>query len=62
MVFRERKTEAERRAKIGGHRDEWGDEICDSLLDKRIDIGNNEDMVHLTGGDPATIETKEIMK
>ena len=58
----EKKKEAERKEKINGYRDEWGDEICNSLLAKRIAIDMNENMVRLSWGSPTTVETKEILK
>jgi hypothetical protein len=58
----EKKKEAERQANINRRREEWGHKICDMLIDKKIAIDMNEQMVRLSWGDPATIETKEILQ
>lgn len=54
------RNESKRKNKILFHQNEWGSEICKTLICKKISIGMTEEMVLLSWGHPSKKETKEI--
>lgn len=54
--------ERERVATILSHKDEWEEDICQSLINRRIGIDMTEEMVRLAWGKPSRIENKELTR
>lgn len=57
---RKKKIESERKKKILSHLNEWGEDICNTLIAKKIRPEMTEEMVLLSWGRPGKIENKEI--
>ena len=55
-----RRIEAKRLALIEKARPFWGDEICDLITAKKIEIGMSEEMVFLAWGKPHKVDNTEI--
>ena len=53
-------SDSKRKASIMARKNEWGESVCETILNKRITIGMNEEMVTLAWGRPAKVETKEV--
>jgi hypothetical protein len=53
-------NENNRKSKIMAHKDEWGGEVCQTLVEQNISIGMTEQMVRLGWGNPNKVEDKEL--
>jgi hypothetical protein len=47
---------------IQEHIPDWGDEICQKLLNKTISLDMTQEMVRLSLGNPDTVDSQEITK
>jgi hypothetical protein len=56
------KKEERRRAAILTKQAEWGDALCQTLINKKIAPGMSKEMVALSWGNPRDIDKKEITK
>lgn len=52
-----------RRARlINAHVGEWGEEVCQAIMDQEVQPGMTKEMVLLSCGDPTAIENREAIK
>lgn len=53
-------NESRRRARIKAHEGEWGADVCQHLIAKRIGPGMTKAMVAASWGNPDNVDEKEI--
>lgn len=57
---KKRRIEAKRLAFIEKLRPLWGDEVCDLITDKKVEIGMSKEMVLVAWGKPHKVDSAEI--
>jgi hypothetical protein len=60
FISTNKQREKARREQITGHMADWGQEICDALINRKIQLDMISEMVRLAWGSPTTIDNKEI--
>jgi len=55
-------AENARLEKINAHRSEWGDGVCQNLIDKNLLLEMTQDMVRLAWGGPSSVDSQETTK
>lgn len=50
----------QREQKIRQHEPEWGKDLCDTLVERKISVGMTKEMILLALGRPSAVDQKEV--
>jgi hypothetical protein len=62
IAFFRRMGEKQRAGTVLAHKEGWGEDICQTIISKRINPDMTEEMVLLAWGKPNKVETKELTR